>query len=359
MSHAANRNKRTLASSAARISPKQRDKQLKRLAAHTGDSRRERQRFSDGFIPRDENTIYMSPLPSSLLSKYEIKEALELAFGKVTHVHLDRGLKFGFARFEDERCAETAMEMRSIEFLNETVEMRSGSKGRKHSFDDRPDPHQDLLSEVVDGFLNSFDSAGAEDGLPTPERKAKGRSKGSQQHLKAARKGLKAEKGNSKQRGKGQGVRGAADRSCKKRGRDVGQTEKGRESNGGAEGTGRKWRKVGGKGCPRKEKWKRGKAGKGGKEGNRGNSGREHLNGQLQERAEGGNKESGRREGQAWQPSQSSGDYPERLSRPQFWQAIQPQAGQPGGRTVPRPSVAPHLVTPCRPSPRPTAVQSG
>ncbi|CAJ1343761.1 unnamed protein product [Effrenium voratum] len=116
-------------------SPKKRDRQLKRAAAHTGESRRERQRLSDGFIPRDENSIHLCPLPPSIKTKYEVKDALELVFGPVSHVHLDRTLKFGFARFAEEKSTAAALQLGSFEFLNETVEMKSACKGRKRTHD--------------------------------------------------------------------------------------------------------------------------------------------------------------------------------------------------------------------------------
>lgn len=74
-----------------------------------------------------------------------------VAESQVTHVHLERSMKFGFARFEEETSSSTsnqtnptreiciaqlgstegktaALQMGSVEFLHEKVEMRCGSK---------------------------------------------------------------------------------------------------------------------------------------------------------------------------------------------------------------------------------------
>ncbi|CAL1132416.1 unnamed protein product [Cladocopium goreaui] len=123
---------------------KKRDRHLKRAAAKNGEqtSRRERLRLSDGVIPRDENTIHLAQLPKAV-SKHDVKAMLELAFGKVTHVHLDRTLKFGFARFEEEKSKSAAIQMGTVEFLDERVEMRCGRKGRKEKPETAPEPHPD------------------------------------------------------------------------------------------------------------------------------------------------------------------------------------------------------------------------
>lgn len=107
--------------------------------------------LSDGFRERDSSTVSLGRLPEGLESKEQVGEALEEAFGKVLHIHIDANLKFGFAHFEEESSAMVAVEAESVEILGELVELRppNASRGGAAANGEADLEDDDELEEVV------------------------------------------------------------------------------------------------------------------------------------------------------------------------------------------------------------------
>lgn len=85
--------------------------------------------LSDGFLKRDERTIFIGKMPAAVDSKQTIVDAFEAAFGVVvTHVHIQRDRKFGFAHFEDEASADGALAVGVVDILGEEVELKAATK---------------------------------------------------------------------------------------------------------------------------------------------------------------------------------------------------------------------------------------
>ncbi|CAE6941485.1 mapk15 [Symbiodinium sp. CCMP2592] len=149
----------------AQKSAKKRDQELKRAAEHAGEtSRRQRQRLSDGFIPRDEQSVYVRNLPETLQSKHELKESLR-KFGEVTHVHLERHLKFGFARFGTKEGADAAIHAGKVLVLDKEIEICSAQKEQRFPEKDplTEDENNDTEAEAEDDAASHAASDAAED----------------------------------------------------------------------------------------------------------------------------------------------------------------------------------------------------
>lgn len=110
--------------------------------------------LSDGWKERDERTVYIGRLPDAVRTKDDILSAFERQFGRVTHVHIQKDLQFGFVHFEVVDSAVAAIRARLVDVCGSSVEVRTASQhgpAAKRRGGDHPAARGALPAHGADG----------------------------------------------------------------------------------------------------------------------------------------------------------------------------------------------------------------